>query len=180
MNDSPENKIDTATLLANLKKKANQKVSPVETALVVPGVDSVKSADIVQVEKDLETVQVNLPELPAAEVPKVKEKAEYQQYTASRVSTCLITPTGKRINFSNYQYYTKDPEIIRYLDKEITAGLKGLIKGKVLTASELNPEAAKKREIIEEFKVSQEGREFGSTKPESERTTALSSDQVAN
>ena len=35
-------------------------------------------------------------------------------------------------------------------------------------------------QIIDEFKASQEGREFGDTKPESERTTALSSGQVAN
>ncbi len=113
---------------------------------------------------------------PAQAVPE----DQYQQYTASRVSTCLITPSGKRINFTNYQLYTKDSEIIRYLDREIEAGTIGIIKGKILTTSELNPEAAKKREIIEEFKASQEGREFGNTKPTEERTSALSSSQVAN
>ena len=120
------------------------------------------------------------PAPPVAPAPAVKEKAIYQQYTASKVSTCLVTPGGKRINFTNYQTYTKDPEIIAYLDAEIAGGLTNFTKGKLLTAEELNPEAAKKREIIEEFKASQEGREFGDTKAVADRSSALSSDQVAN
>lgn len=177
MNDTTAPKIDTTTLLADIKKKANKADAlevpavevPVAPVVELPNVDS---TDIAQVSKDLETVQANL--------PVAEGVAEYQQYTSSRVSTTLITPSGKRIRFSNYQYYTVDSDIINYLDKEIAAGLKGFIKGKLLTSAELDPEAAKKREIIEEFKASQEGRDFGNTKPKSERTTALSSDQVAN
>lgn len=58
--------------------------------------------------------------------------------------------------------------------------MKGFTKGKVLTAEELNPEAAKKRAIIDDFKASQEGREFGGSKNKSERTIALTSSQVAS
>lgn len=176
MNDKTEQKIDTATLLANLRNKANPEVPAVVAA---PAVLEPESAPAISAADEFNLSAGIAPPDPPA--PVVAEPvAEYQQYTASRVSTCLITPTGKRINFTNYQYYTKDPKIIRYLDTEISRGLKGFIKGKVLTAEELNPDAAKKREIIEEFKVSQEGREFGNTKPESERSTALSSDHVAN
>lgn len=178
MNDIPKAKIDTATLLANLKNKAKPEVPAVEAAPVVPELATAIDLGV----KKLEAAGVEVaPVIPATAPPVIAELvAEYQQYTASRVSTCLITPTGKRINFSDYQYYTRDPEIIQYLDKEIKAGLIGFIKGKLLTAAELDPEATKKREIIEEFKASQEGRDFGNTKPESERTAALSSDQVAN
>lgn len=162
MNDTPKVKIDTATLLANLKNKADPDVSVSSPAV-----------EVAPVEASLDPPAI-VPAVPAVPVEL------YQQYASSRVSTCLITPTGKRINFTNYQYYTKDPEIMRYLDREIATGLKVITKGKKLTADELNPEAAKKREIIEEFKASQEGREFGDTKDASDRTSALSSDQVAN
>jgi len=163
MNDTPEAKIDTATLLADIKKKANK-----AAALKVPVVEAAPTIEAAQ------PIPAVAPPDPPAQV------AEYQQYTSSRISTCLITPTGKRINFSNYQYYTKDPEIVRYLDKEIAQGLRGFVKGKILTAAELDPEAAKKRKIIDEFKASQEGREFGNTKDVAERTAALSTDHVAN
>ena len=123
--------------------------------------------------------EVEAPDTVVQTVVVPSEGAVYQQYSSARTSTCLITPTGKRINFTSYQYYTKDPEIIAYLDKAIKDGLRGFTKGKKLTAEELNPEAAKKREIIEEFKASQEGREFGNTKAVEARTTALSSGQVA-
>ena len=162
----------TAALLAKLKAKTN------------PDALAPDSINIAQVAKDVETVEAN----PVIKTEMIGAKslappalvAEYQQYTAAKVSTCLITSTGKRINFTNYQYYTKDPEIIRYLDREIANGLIGFIRGKMLTAAELDPETAKKREIIEEFKASQEGREFGDTKSIAERTTALTSGQVAS
>lgn len=156
-------KIDTATLLANLKTKADTPAVPVEVAAVSSAVTP--AAPVIK-----EAASPDSPEL----------VAEYQQYTSARISTCLITNKGKRINFSSYQYYTKDSEIIRYLDKEIAAGLGGFVKGKLLTAAELDPEATKRRKIIEEFKASQEGREFGNTKPKAQRNSALSSDQVAN
>ena len=155
--DNP--KIDTSVLLANLKKRADPEVPVVKTAPAL-ATAAIPAAPVVEVE-------------PA-------QIAEYQQYTSSRIATCLITQSGKRINFTNYQYYTKDPDIIAYMDTELKNGLRGFRKGKKLTATELDPETAKKREIIDEFKASQEGREFGNTKPELERSTALSSDHVAN
>lgn len=87
---------------------------------------------------------------------------EYQQYASTRVSVCLIAPGGKRINFANYEYYTKDPELIAFLDKEIAAGLRGFTKGKLVRAKDINPAAALKRKHIEEFLASQEGRDFTS------------------
>jgi len=162
MSNENKVKVDTAALLANLKNKANPEGS-------APVVETV-----------VETDPVVVPTAAAPVVIPTPVVDQYQQYTASRASTCLITPTGKRINFTNYQYYTKDPEIVAYLDREIASGLRGFTKGKVLTAEELNPEAALKRKIIDEFKDSQEGREFGNTKAVEDRTTALSSGQVAN
>jgi hypothetical protein len=150
MNDP---KVDAASLLANLKNKSDSEVPTEKVAPVSPVLSNPN---------------------PATSVP------EYQVYNSSRISTCLFTTSGKRINFSNYQYYTKDTEIIAYLDREIKDGLTGFTKGKMLSAEDLNPEAAKKREIIEEFKASQEGREFGNTKRVEERTNALSTDGVAN
>jgi len=104
-------------------------------------------------------IKINLP----TEAPtegQSKEKAEYQQYSSSRISTCMIAPSGKRINFTNYEYYTKDAEIIAFLDGEIDAGIRVITKGDLVTKSELSPAAALKRKHIEEFKASQEGRDF--------------------
>ena len=161
----------TAALLAKLKAKTNMDNS-----------DSVLAPEAAPKQ------EIKLPDppagastdVPASAVPAAPVVVDlYQQYTSARVSTCLITQSGKRINFTNYQYSTKDPEIIAYLDREIANGLIGFTKGKRVTAEELNPEIAKKRKIIEEFKASQEGREFGNTKDVADRSTALSSDQVA-
>lgn len=146
----PQEKVDAATLLANLKDKTNPESSTPPVVPVVP------------------------------DAPAKTNEDKYQQYNSSRVSACLITPTGKRINFTNYQYYTKDPEIVAYLDSQIQQGLSGFVKGNLLTAAELDPETAKRRKIIEEFKASQEGREFGDTKPKSERVITITSDEVAN
>jgi hypothetical protein len=108
------------------------------------------------------------PAAPAYEAPKLEPKAApepeniYQQYTCSRVSTCMITPLGKRANFTNYEYYTKDPDIIEYLDAEIEFGVRGIKKGALVAAEDINPMAALKRQHIEEFLASQEGRDYSS------------------
>lgn len=93
-----------------------------------------------------------------------EQEPEYQQYSSSRISTCMIVPGGKRINFTNYEYYTKDPEIIAYLDKEIAAGMRVITKGKMVSQDDLNPAAALRRKTIEEFKASQEGRDFSESR----------------
>jgi len=105
--------------------------------------------------------------IPSTPIPKVagvnpEAAAEYKQYTSSKISTCLFTPTGKRINFTNYEYYTKDPEIMEYLDYEIANGLIGFKAGKMVKAEDINPMAALKRRHIEEFLASQEGRDYSS------------------
>ena len=87
-------------------------------------------------------------------------KAEFQQYTSALVATCLFTPTGKRINFANYEYYTKDSEIIEYMDAQLKIGLRGFKKGEIVLAEDINPMAALKRKHIEEFLASQVGRDF--------------------
>ena len=92
--------------------------------------------------------------------PTEEAKKEYQSYSSARISTSLVTPTGKRINFTNYAYYTNDEEIISFLNREIKLGCPAITKGDRLSADEINPAAAEKRRIIEEFKVSQEGRDF--------------------
>jgi hypothetical protein len=96
----------------------------------------------------------------AKQVDVTTTTKEYQQYTSARISTCLITPTGKRINFTNYEYYTKDKEIITFLDEELENGCRAFVKGQLLSVDDINPAAAAKRKIIEDFKASQDGRDF--------------------
>ena len=108
----------------------------------------------------------------------------YTQYTSSRIATCFITPGGKRINFTNYEYYTQDLENISYLDREIERGIRGIIKGKQVTAEDINPLSAQKRKHIEEFLASQAGRDFSSGKISSQeaamKSSIMSSADVAN
>ena len=108
----------------------------------------------------------------------------YTQYTSSRISTCLITPSGKRINFTNYEYYTQDLENISYLDREIDRGIRGITKGKQVTEADINPLTAQKRKHIEEFLASQTGRDFSSGKLSKEeavtQSSIMSSKEVAN
>ncbi len=94
--------------------------------------------------------------------PELKDSSikEYQQYSSARISTCMVTPGGIRINFTDYTYYTKNEEVMEYLDKAIDDGCKAITKGVRVSADEINPAAAAKRKIIEEFKKSQEGRDF--------------------
>ena len=84
----------------------------------------------------------------------------FQQYSSARQSCSLITPTGARINFTNYEFYTKEPAFIEYIDSLIDSGVRGFKKGKAVHASEVNPMAALKRKHIEEFLASQTGRDF--------------------
>lgn len=104
----------------------------------------------------------NLKDLKAKFANEAAADAEYQQYTSARIAASLITPEGKRINFTNYEYYTKDTDIMEYLNNQIAKGLKGFKRGKMVRASEINPMAALKRKHIEEFLASQAGRDFSS------------------
>jgi hypothetical protein len=106
--------------------------------------------------------------------PATQVEELYQQYTCSRVSTCLITPTGKRVNFTNYEYYTKDPDIIEYLNAEIQNGIRGIKSGQQVKAADINPMAALKRKHIEEFLASQDGRDYSSGTLSPEKLAAKS------
>lgn len=97
---------------------------------------------------------------PVAPVLKDTSIKEYQSYTSARISTCLVTPGGIRINFTDYSLYTKNEDVIEYLNKTIKDGCKAIKIGERLSADEINPAAAFKRKVIEEFKASQEGRDF--------------------
>jgi hypothetical protein len=116
---------------------------------------------------------------PTAPVEQEAEKI-FQHYSSSRVSTCLVTTAGVRINFTNYEYYTKNPDIIEYLNEAIAVGLRGITKGEMVSKDELSPMAALKRKHIAEFLASQKGRDYGDTKDKSQRTKTLTTDQVAN
>lgn len=114
-----------------------------------------------------------------------KDKELYQHFTSARISTCFITPGGKRVNFTNYEYYTKDPEIIAYLEKEIASNPRcGVTVGEKVAAEDINPMAALKRKHIQEFLESQKGRDFSAANVTEEekqkRASIASSADVAN
>lgn len=99
-----------------------------------------------------------------ANLPPKASTELYTQYTSSRLATCFITEAGIRINFTNYEYYTKNPVVIEYLDSQIAQGQRTIAKGKQVKAEDINPMAAKKRKHIEEFLASQVGRDFSAGK----------------
>lgn len=132
MTDTP--KVDTAKLMADTKAKAAAE-TPAETPVI--------------------------PATPVVTPPVTKPSGDgFQQFSCVRQSTCLITPTGKRVNFTDYEYYTKDQEIIDYLKQQIEAGLRIIKVGAVVSAEDINPAAALKRKHIKEFLESQEGRDY--------------------
>ena len=76
---------------------------------------------------------------------------QFQHYSSSLQSTKLITTTGKKICFVNFQFITSDQDHIDYLNDEITKGLKCISKGKLMTAEEANPMNALKKAFIKEY-----------------------------
>ena len=92
----------------------------------------------------------------AAPASKPVEK-KYQHYASSRVSTRMLTKTGREIKFVNYQFITDDKDLIEYLNGEIDAGLKAITKGELLTHAESNPmeilKAALKKELEAEIEI---------------------------
>jgi hypothetical protein len=106
----------------------------------------------------------------------------YQQFSCNRVACCVITPSGKRVNFTNYEHYTKDPEIVEFITEQIYLGARGFTKGAVVPAEDVNPQSAMKRKIIEEFLLSQKGRDFTSGSVTAEEllrsSSIMSSSQV--
>lgn len=94
--------------------------------------------------------------------PVVKPTAKpvekkYQHYASSRVSTRMLTKTGREIKFVNYQFITDDKDLIEYLNGEIAMGLRAITKGELLTHAESNPmeilKAALKKELESEIET---------------------------
>lgn len=83
------------------------------------------------------------------------EETKFQRYTSARPSGKLITKAGKRIGFTNFEFFTKDQDIIDYLDEEIAGGLQGFVKGKLMTKSERDPMEVLRKKHFEEFKATQ-------------------------
>jgi hypothetical protein len=76
----------------------------------------------------------------ASEDSVTSAEQEFQQYRCAKASTRLITTSGFRITFTNFQYLTQNAEAIDYLDSQIACnGIQGITKGDVLTTSDLNP-----------------------------------------
>jgi len=122
-----------------------------------------------------------------AEVPEQK----FQHYRSSRISTRLVATKGKKIVFTGFQYITKDPDIIEYLNFEISQGLPGITKGELLTEKEADPMEALKKRIIQEHEdeKAQEAadkargitKDMGTSKAKgSPSINPMSSNQVAN
>ena len=82
--------------------------------------------------------------------PKTEER-KFQHYKSSRQAVKLISKTGRKIIFVNFQYLTCEKEIIEYLDEEIELGLNVITKGELLTSAEADPMASLKRKHIAEY-----------------------------
>jgi len=94
------------------------------------------------------------PTPPAGDPPPTKVEPKFQHYASSVRSVKLLTDTGKKITFVNFQFITQDEEIIAYLDKEIAcSGIKGFTKGAFITAEEADPMSAVKKKWKEECKA---------------------------
>lgn len=116
-----------------------------------------------------------------------EDEQSYQHYSSSRIAMRMITPTGKRITFTNFTFITADDEVIAYIDSEIAQGLREVKKGKRMTHAEADPMQALKRQIIKEYeadkakqaaKPAEEKKDLGSS--EQGRINALSTEGVAN
>lgn len=89
----------------------------------------------------------------AEKTESAQDEQEFQEYTSARSSTRLITESGFRITFTNFQYLTQNEEAIAYLDEQIKLGLAGITKGKVLTTSDLNPMEALRKTMEAEIRA---------------------------
>lgn len=80
-----------------------------------------------------------------------KDEKKFQHYKSSRQAMKMISKTGRKIIFVNYQYMTCEKDIIEYLNEEIELGLNVITKGELLTSEEADPMAALKRKHIAEY-----------------------------
>lgn len=86
------------------------------------------------------------------------EEVLWQQYRSARAATRTITDKGKHIKFTHHEYYTRESDVVEWLDKEIAGGtLPGITRGELVTTSERDPlEKLKKKHIAEYIKEQEE------------------------
>ena len=87
----------------------------------------------------------------AADAETAPPEQVFQQYKSARPAIRLVTPTGLRITFTNFQFLTQNEEFIAYLDLEISRGLQGITKGDVLTTSDLDPMQSMRKKVRAEL-----------------------------
>ena len=78
-------------------------------------------------------------------------EAQFQQYKSARPAVRLVTYSGLRLTFTNFQFLTQSEEAIDYLDSEIARGLQGISKGDVLTTSDLDPMQSMRKQVRAEL-----------------------------
>ena len=83
------------------------------------------------------------------------DEVKYQHYQCATQSNKMLTTTGKKIEFVNFQFITCDPDCIEYLNDEINRGLRNVTKGKLMTREEANPMSALKAEWKKEWEAEQ-------------------------
>lgn len=81
------------------------------------------------------------------------QEEEFQQYHSAKPSVRLITDNGFRITFTKFQYITQNQDAIDYLDAQIKLGIPGIIKGEIVTTTDLDPMAKLRKEIEEEVRA---------------------------
>ena len=95
-------------------------------------------------------------------------EAQFQQYRSARPAVRLVTHSGLRLTFTNFQFLTQSEEAIAYLDSEIAKGLQGISKGDVLTTSDLDPMQSMRKqvraELLAELKVAAANEAVGNSR----------------
>ena len=121
--------------------------------------------------------------------PETVEK-EFSHYKSSRPAVRLITPTGIRIKFVNFELLTEEEAVIEYLDAELKVnGLPGISKmTEKVTLSDRDPMKRLEKELRIKIKAElrqeaidlAEGKTRDMGKTEQTGLNVLSSSDVAN
>ena len=95
----------------------------------------------------------NAAPMPIAAAPEVPEVV-YQVYHSSLKSMKMITPEGTPVIFMDHKTLTDVPEVISYLESEISSRKCAyLSKGESVKSSELDPIANLRKKIIAEYEA---------------------------
>lgn len=99
----------------------------------------------------------NKPIVMAETKDKSAQSVMWQQYKSARPSVRTITSSGKRICFTNYEYFTREKDVVEWLDSEISNyGLPGITKGELMSTSERDPMEKLKKQHIAEYLAAEE------------------------